>query len=1053
MAGDYTRFRYNPVHNTTAVQMAQGRVLLDQDWNEYVQLQDRRWRAETMDIIGRAVVPIDTPNAFELTIAGTSFTIGIGRMYVDGLVAENHGVDPTDPTKRIYDPILGELAGISPVPYEQQPYYPNPPAFPADGNPHLVYLDVWEREVTYLEDPNLIDPAVAVDTATLLQTVWQVKVLVDTPAGTTCATPPGSIPAWVAASAPSAGRLTTAAAGVPSSTDPCIVPPNGGYRGSGNRCYRVEIHNGGPLGTAQFKWSRDNAAFATAVTAINAALDTLTVVLTRRDSVLRFQPNDWVEVTDDFRYFHGLPGEMRQVASVNDVNLTITLKTPLPAGEFDATQPDRHTRVIRWDQHGIVRDTVGNQIVDVDTNGGLIPVPAAGTTLVLEDGIQITFSIDSAMPLPNFNPLDYWMFAARVINASVEILNQAPPRGILHHYAWLGFVTLPGGPATSCRVFWPPEFGEGCDCAVCVTADSHNNNTFTIQSAISQVEGLGGGKVCLGPGVYNILSTITIAGSAVVEISGHGLPKLVAATGFAASSPIFLIDSTLDTIVEDIAFVGPAAGPNQGAIPGIVISNTFLTRIQRCVFISVPPRGQAGPRSTLSPAIGINGFAMEAQIHENFFSNVVVGVGSVLNSLLGKPVSAAFLTDCSIRNNEMICIQAALAFIDPKNVPSFSGIVFADNSVTSAMGFQFNGSGLGVSIERNSFVVNADPTGLPTQAIVCGASELQIVHNRISGEIKTPGQNGIVLAGITIAGVQVTGNQISGLAGTGILVMQGTRLTGTIVSQNQMSNLGGAGIAAPTGSFAVDLNIAGNVISTVGLTAPAANAFQSGILLQATVFNLNIADNVIENVAPGPQVNLRSGILVTLAEGLRIAGNRIVNVGPITPITLGGGILVLAVAGRADVIDNEVRRAVTPPLNGDASPWGALLIVNVAGDANIRGNLLESFGTGPTTLVVLAKTCLFSDNQCYLDNPNTAALPVLAVRIGESETITAGMIIASNNFVQTPIPQTGGIVPVMNLNPANPKKISVLGNIVSGEITVGASVLAAPWAPLNVNSI
>src|ERR1035438_7242 len=363
-----------------------------------------------MDIMGRAVVPIDTKTAFELVIGGASFTIGIGRMYVDGLLAENHGIDPTNPAKRIYGPILGELVGIAPIPYEQQPYYPVFSAFPADGQPHLIYLDVWERELTYLEDPGLIDKAVAVDTSTRIQTVWQVKVQENTPSDASCSTPPGTMPAWIAATAPSAGRLTTAAAGVPSSTDPCIVPPNGGYRGSGNRCYRIEIHNGGPMGTAQFKWSRDNASVASAVTGINSTLDTLTVVLTRRDSVLRFQPNDWVEVTDDYRHFQGLSGEMRQVALVDDVNLTIKLKTTLPAGAFDATNPDRHTRVVRWDQHGIVRDPLGIAIVDVDTNGGLIPVPATGTTLVLEDGIQVTFSIDGAMPVLNFKALEYWMF-------------------------------------------------------------------------------------------------------------------------------------------------------------------------------------------------------------------------------------------------------------------------------------------------------------------------------------------------------------------------------------------------------------------------------------------------------------------------------------------------------------------------------------------------------------------------------------------------------------------------------------------------------------------
>jgi hypothetical protein len=47
------------------------------------------------------------------------FTIGIGRMYVDGLLAECHGLSPV-----IFHPTLGELA--APIPITAQPYYPNP---------------------------------------------------------------------------------------------------------------------------------------------------------------------------------------------------------------------------------------------------------------------------------------------------------------------------------------------------------------------------------------------------------------------------------------------------------------------------------------------------------------------------------------------------------------------------------------------------------------------------------------------------------------------------------------------------------------------------------------------------------------------------------------------------------------------------------------------------------------------------------------------------------------------------------------------------------------
>ena len=52
--------------------------------------------------------------------------------------------------------------------------------------------------------------------------------------------------------------------------------------------------------------------------------------------------------------------------------------------------------MILWDQSGTVRDINNNIIVDVDQNGGLIPI-AQNTTVLLEDGIQVTFSLDPAV--------------------------------------------------------------------------------------------------------------------------------------------------------------------------------------------------------------------------------------------------------------------------------------------------------------------------------------------------------------------------------------------------------------------------------------------------------------------------------------------------------------------------------------------------------------------------------------------------------------------------------------------------------------------------------
>ena len=268
MSFDNSRFPFDPTKNYSGVVMEQGRVQLDSDWNEWLAELARRTQAGTLDILGRAVYPATTPFAFQITAttdgSGTNHvSIGPGRMYVDGLLAENHGAA----SSAQWDPALAELSG-SPQPpgssatgttdYTAQPYLPN--AVPPAGNgPFLAYLDVWTRPITYLEDPTLIDPAVNVDTTGRLQTIWQVK-LASVPAGSTCSSTP-----WPG---PSIGQLTTGYVGTTPS-GPCCLTNNTGYTGMENQFYRVEIHQPGTpaagnaypaaAGTATFKWSRDNA--------------------------------------------------------------------------------------------------------------------------------------------------------------------------------------------------------------------------------------------------------------------------------------------------------------------------------------------------------------------------------------------------------------------------------------------------------------------------------------------------------------------------------------------------------------------------------------------------------------------------------------------------------------------------------------------------------------------------------------------------------------------------------------------------------------------------
>src|SRR5712692_8125203 len=118
MSFDSNRFTFDPWNDFFGVVMQQGRVQLDSDWNEWLAEFARRVRAGTLDTLGRAVVPLTTKSAFQITLTqdasgNISIGIGPGRMYVDGLLAENHGLPAPNPLKFI-------PAGVVPPPVTGQ---------------------------------------------------------------------------------------------------------------------------------------------------------------------------------------------------------------------------------------------------------------------------------------------------------------------------------------------------------------------------------------------------------------------------------------------------------------------------------------------------------------------------------------------------------------------------------------------------------------------------------------------------------------------------------------------------------------------------------------------------------------------------------------------------------------------------------------------------------------------------------------------------------------------------------------------------------------------
>jgi len=843
MSGDYSRITFDPWQDDFGVLLQQGRPLSDAEWNALTLQLRRRIHAGTLDTIGAAVVPMQTPDAFKMTLIAGGLGIGRGRMYVDGLLAENHGGGATSWEPRLEDLIGTQVLSYAPLAgFDAQPYYPNPPALPT-GGPHLIYLDVWQREVTHLIRPELIEKAVGVDSTTHLQTVWQVKLLNNVGTAVDCQTPLDQIPGWLPANAPSAGRLTTSTAVVPGEPDPCLIPPGGGYKGLENQLYRIEIHTGGGLGTATFKWSRENASVETRITHI-PALNQLTVESIGKDSVLRFSDGDWVEITDDWLELHNQPGELRRIKignGVDDATRTIILDQPLTAGLFptdamNRTQPGRHTRIKRWDQRGQVLDQNGNVLQDLDlaASNGEITVPAGtGVSVLLEHGIVATFTLDPAGG--QFKPGDYWMFAARSTDATIEELDAAPPRGIHHHYAKLGYVTFPNAPS-DCRIFWPPPIptagGDNCACTVCVTPQDHSSGTMTIQMAIDKVIAAGGGTICLEVGNYNLEQTLLIEGAQSLKLVGKGFASRLLQ---ASAQGAVLVNKSKDITLESFQIL--CRGTVTAQQDALAIRSSQAIRVERLLF-------RIESNQELWSAIGLAEALMDISLRENTIRapNGIRSTGTATGGATG-------LADLRIENNTFECHAAGVRLAQLSVHQLVNRL--CGNRVTGCQdaGFILTGMsapGFGIEVANNAFSVLG-------HGIVASMNGLSIIDNDIlqddSADPKQ--QRGIALIPGAAASnlqtdCQILGNRIAGFHGVGIFV--GSALQAAMIKQNQIEHVGN-GLIFGESSLLDQVSIENNQFDDVtGFAMRAEGQLQQ----------LAVTGNQMHTRAPSPAVQLIS---------------------------------------------------------------------------------------------------------------------------------------------------------------------------------------------------
>jgi hypothetical protein len=1082
MGADFSRIRSNPLLDFAGVELKQGGVVLDADFNELVAVLDRRLRAAASDILGRSTVSATTPDAFKMSVASGALQIGKGRLYVDGLLAENHGAISDVSAKKLFDPLLGEVTYADPIPYAQQPFLQTPPALPVSGK-HLVYLDVWEREVTHLERPDLVEIAVGVETSSRRQTVWQVRILVDDAGSATCGSPDEDVPGWAALIASSTGRLTTGTFDAPPEKDPCELPPTGGFRGLENQTYRVEIHDAGQPGAgATFKWSRENASVGSRVTSVVSSTE-LELQTLGRDDVLRFNTGDWVEITDDVREQAQRSGEMRRI-TVNEAARHITLSAALPADMLPPSFPSsdvpnqRNLRVRRWDHgHQVLATGSGGstsvfQDLDAGTTG-VISVPAAGTTLLLENGITVSFASTGAT---GFRAGDYWVFAARTADASVELLTNEPPRGIHHHYERLAIWDVAAGTVTDCRHPWPPDGGgHDCSCGACVTPESHASGQFTIQDAVNRVQQTGG-TVCLSPGQYALREPVRLTNARSVRVRGQGPSTIITAPGAA-----FALRTCVAVGIENLLIL------SLGQQPAVSVTSALGLSLQQLALAVLGTRDNAD-----ATAIGLNGLIAGATIRENVIF-APIGVAANKAATIGEEKPPGFLIAAAVAidDNLFWCQRQAVDFAGTvghllsNRITGNEMVGCSDVAVTL----------LGIAAPGGSMAVSRNGLSVTGSGVTAGIDGLWIDDNKLSNTNESSAavrsEIGIALAaGLDISGAdqcQIVANQVTGFSTAGILIGAPTRELivkmnivedcgngilsaddangGSIsIENNHLRNIGVANAASVVGIGVVraqSATIAGNMIRAIAL-----QTMQSGLaaaILAVAVQRVRIANNEVSGMAPpGDFVGVMAGIMVRPPyTDFEVSHNRVqrdespstqtsngswfaaligelnlegapVRVGNLATVRVDAARAVILGAGRAFVAAADAVTAGGTTSSAADATGAAAAAVAAGARGSVIGNVFIARGLSSAVQVIAAGECLFNDNRIEARGTRGAAVVV-----------ATPVAIVNANRVR-------GGEPSMQIG-ASAKTAAVVANITTGGIAMPGG-LPAPWDALNLRA-
>lgn len=435
--GDFTRDTFEPLKHFSRVLMQQGRVQLDADWNEQVSILLHLARTLAADMLGPHAGAKDAFAIQPVITAGelTDLKIQPGHYYVDGLLCENELGETTDGNVVLHS--YYDQPYLAPDHEDAEEKLPDPP--------FLVYLDVWERHVTDVEQPEIREVALGgPDTATRAQVVWQVRVYQPKAGETLDEAVLKKDDQWAAFTTrwqPDAnGMLSAWAAKLddPTAVEPCAIPPSAGYRGPENQLYRVEIHTGGDSKHATFKWSRNNGTDLYPVTKVSG--NELELEHLGRDGRSAPAKDDWVELVNPKDALWGRSGTLYRIVEVDRERLAVQVHQDVAVKEQEGLL------LRRWDHKAATTAA-----------DGAVPV-GDGAEIEVEQGIKLRF-VSGAQ----YAQSSYWLIPARTEIRDIlwKRTSSEPdpakaamlqtPHGPAHHFAPLALVKSVTAAAVSLR--------------------------------------------------------------------------------------------------------------------------------------------------------------------------------------------------------------------------------------------------------------------------------------------------------------------------------------------------------------------------------------------------------------------------------------------------------------------------------------------------------------------------------------------------------------------------------------------------------------------------